>query len=453
MRKLILLLPVFLIMSLSALPQITPKTNVGSQIDSLLSSKYTLNDPGLSVLVAKNGRIIYKNAFGSANLELKVAMKADMLFNLGSITKQFTAVAVLQLMEKGKLSLQDSIQKYIPQFPSKPFKITIEQLLTHTSGLKDYLQINYKEPYLERKDFTPKELIEYFKNEPLDFEPGTKYKYSNSGYFLLGYIIEMVSGKPYEEYLQENIFNKLNLRNTYYDSSNRIFSNRTYGYDKGNVYEKADYWAASIPYAAGALISNVDDLFSWHSGLLNGKLLNEQTLAKAFSPFHLNDGTKINYGYGWIINDIDGALAIGHGGAITGYKTNEVYYPAQEIYVLILANCNCAPVDELSILISGIAMGKPLQKGQRLADAVLDQYLGVYALTNDPRRKIKIVKENGSLVAYTSEKQFYPLVFTSDKKFEFKNIVDAKCEFIVQNDKVLKFIVNQNGVFNWKKIE
>jgi CubicO group peptidase (beta-lactamase class C family) len=452
MKTLLNLIFVFLVSQNTLLAQQTADTRVNKAIDSLLKGKYTLEDPGIAVLVAKKGRIIYRKAFGSANLELKVPMQPEMLFNLASITKQFTAVAILQLIENGKLSLKDSIQQYIPNFPSKAHTITIENLLTHTSGLKDYLQINYNEPFLERKDFEPKELIEYFKNQPLEFEPGTKYKYSNSGYFLLGYIIEMVSGKTYEKYLQDHIFNVLGLKNTYYDNSNRILANRTNGYKKIKDYEKADYWAASIPYAAGGLISNVDDLFAWHNGLQASILLKKQTLAKAYSPFRLKNGIEVNYGYGWIIGNTNNQLSIAHGGAITGYHNNEIYYPNEDIYIVTLSNCECTPIFEISTQISNLVLSKPLQQSTiKVDESILNQYIGVYALMTDNKRKIKIVKENGALVAYNTEK--YELVFLSDRKFEFKGILDAKCEFIFEHDQVIKLMVTQNGLYEWKKIQ
>jgi CubicO group peptidase (beta-lactamase class C family) len=219
-----------------------------AKLDKLMEEKYTSPGPGCAVLVAKQGKILYNKAFGSADLELNVPLQPGMVFKLGSITKQFTAVAILQLVEQGKISLQDSLQKYIRDFPSKGYTITIENLLTHTSGIKDYMQIDYPEPYLERRDFTPPQLIDSFKNVPLEFEPGTKFSYSNSGYFLLGYIIEKIAGKAYPDYIRENILRPPGLSHTYLDSSNIIIPNRVNGYKK-------------------------------------------ETLDKAFTPFKLKDGT------------------------------------------------------------------------------------------------------------------------------------------------------------------
>ncbi len=157
-------------------------TQVEKQLDELLSKQFKITEPGCEVLVAKQGQIIYKKAFGSANIELNVPMTADMVFRVASITKQFTAVAILQLVEQGMISLKDSLQKFVPDYPFKGHTITIENLLTHTSGVKDYMQIDYQNPYMERWDFTPKQLIDSFKNYPMEFEPGTNYSYSNSGY-------------------------------------------------------------------------------------------------------------------------------------------------------------------------------------------------------------------------------------------------------------------------------
>lgn len=422
------------------------------KLDELLSSKFRTSEPGCEILVAKKGEIVYKKAFGSANLELNVPIKPEMVFKLGSITKQFTAVAILQLVEQGKISLQDSLQKFVPDFPSNSKKITIENLLTHTSGIRDYMQIDYPEPNLERRDFDPKELIDRFKNFPLEFEPGTKYKYSNSGYFLLGYIIEKVSGKSYKAYLQENILKPLNLNHIYFDTSNNIIPNRVNGYRKeGAEFKNADYWSMTIAYAAGELISNVDDLLKWNKGLYSYKILKKETLEKAFVPFKLKDGSMTEYGYGWILKNINGIKSIEHGGAITGFLSTEIYFPKEDVFVAALFNCECAPKDELSVDITSLALGKTFQNEVKIDDTLLNEYIGTYTLSIDNKRTIEIVKENGYLLAKISGQGTVPLIFQSDVKFQFKNILGAECEFIKENGKVTKFNVSQNGNFEWKR--
>jgi CubicO group peptidase (beta-lactamase class C family) len=207
---------------------------LGRSIDSLVLSQIKHTEPGCAILISKNGEIIYKKAFGSANLELNVPLQTDMVFRIGSVTKQFTAVAVLQLMEKGRLSLQDNIQKYLPNFPVKVHNITIEHLMSHTAGLKEYTAIDHADPYIERHDFTLEFLIDHFKNEPLEFEPGTRFSYSNSNYVLLGYIIEKVSGEKYHQYMESHIIKPLGLSSTYYAAEQTIVPKRVVGLYNGS---------------------------------------------------------------------------------------------------------------------------------------------------------------------------------------------------------------------------
>jgi CubicO group peptidase (beta-lactamase class C family) len=427
---------------------------LSSSLDKLLENELKPMNPGITVLIAKKGTVVYEKSFGSANIELNVPMKPQMVFNIGSITKQFTAVAILQLVEQGKISLQDSLQKYVSRFPSKGYKITIEHLLTHTSGIRDYLQINYQEPYMERRDFDPAALIDSFKTFPLQFEPGTKFRYSNSGYFLLGYIIEQVTGKSYQNYLQENIFTPLELFNTYTDDPWAIIPNRVYGYKKREgILEKADYWSATIAYGAGGIISNVKDLYKWHKGLYSYKILNRETLAKAFTSFKLQDGTATGYGYGWFLTSINGIRSIEHGGAITGFRSKEVYSPDEDIFIAVLSNSDNTLSDPLLVKIAGIALGKPLQKSIKISEALLNDYTGTYALSIDSNRTIVISKPDDQLVAKISGQGNYLLLFSTDTRFEFKGVLGASCEFIRENNRVIKFIVSQNGLFEWKKIK
>ena len=454
MYKLLSGLIIFLSVLTCSYGQTMQDKQLGKKLDELLSGQFKPTDPGCEILVAKKGQIVYKKTFGSADIELNVPLQPDMVFKLASITKQFTAVAILQLVERGKISLQDSLQKYIKDFPSKGYKITIENLLTHTSGIRDYMQIDYAEPYMERRDFTPKQLIDSFKNFPLEFEPGVKFKYSNSGYFLLGYIIEKVSGESFQTYIKENILTPLALSNTYFDSSNIIIPNRVTGYRKeGPDYRNADYWSMTITYAAGGLISNVEDLFRWNRGLLSYKILKKETLEKALTPFKLKDGTLTEYGYGWFLRDIGGIKSTQHDGAITGFRTNEIYFPAEDIFVAALFNCECAPRDELSATVSSLALGKPLQNEVKINDSILNMYVGTYILLSDTKRTIVITREKDHLLAKVSGQDAYQLIFQSDTKFEFGNLLDAECEFIKENGKVTKLNVNQNGLFVWKKTE
>lgn len=424
------------------------------KLDEFLSDKFQPSGPGCVVLVAQRGETVYQKAVGSANIELNVPMRPDMVFNLASITKQFTAVAILQLVDQGKLSLTDSIQKFLPDFPSMGHTVTIENLLTHTSGIKDYLQLNYTGINMERWDFSPGQLVDSFKFHEREFAPGTRFSYSNSGYYLAGYIIEKVSGKRYQAYIEENLLAPLGLAHTFFDSAGIIIPNRVNGYRTEDGRNKnADYWSPSIEYAAGGLLSTVFDLLTWHKGLYSGRLLKKETLQKAFTPFLLKDGTRTGYGYGWYIKTSNGITSIEHQGGLPGFQTNEIYFPGEDVFIAILCNSGAAPVDALSIGVSAIVLKKSLQADIEVDSKILDRYLGTYQLSIDKKRTLDIIRMNGVLVAKVSEQEFIPLLFQTETKFQFKNLLNADCEFIVEDGKVIRFNANQNGHYEWLKIK
>lgn len=422
------------------------------ELDELFTSYFSAKTPGCSALVSQKGKIIYEKAFGSANLELNVPVKPQTVFSLASITKQFTAISILQLVSQRKIALTDNIQKYIPDFPVN--NILIENLLSHTSGLKDYLQVRTGQKFGERHDYTPGELINVFRNIPLEYEPGTKYAYCNSDYILLGYIIEKVSGKTYPEYLSENIFIPLEMKDTYYDSDETIIPNRASGYYKaGDQYRKAEFWSATIGYAAGGLLSTSIDLQKWQSGLLSYKILKKELLDLAFTPYTLKDGTTTNYGFGWNITEINGMKRIDHGGAKNGFLTYEAYFPDQQLYIALLFNSENAPRDELSVKVSEILLGKSMQKEILLNEDVLKTYIGVYSLVSDPKRTITVTKEKNGLSANISGQGSFSLLFQSETQFQLKNLLDVKCEFKIINGKVVSIIAEQQGKFEWMKIK
>ena len=275
--------------------------NLESKIDSLLLEKYHPNAPGATFLISRNGNIIYKKAFGLANLELNVPMESDNVFEIGSMTKQFTAISILMLMEKGKLNLDDEITKFIPDYPTNGYKITIHHLLSHTSGIKSYTSMK-KLNNISKQDLTPLELIDFFKNEPIDFVPGEKFKYNNSGYVILGYIIEKVTGQSYANFVEEQIFKKLKMTASQYASNSDVIHNRASGYQDNEGYINTREISFTLTYSAGSLMSSVNDMFTWQEAIKNNLLICKETTEKAFTNFTLNNGEPINYGYGWNIN-------------------------------------------------------------------------------------------------------------------------------------------------------
>lgn len=307
--------------------------------DELITGSYQSIAPGCVVLISEKNKLVYEKGFGQANLELNVPMRPEMLFRIGSITKQYTAIAILQLMEQGRIFLQDSLQKFIKSFPGKGHTITIENLLTHTSGIVDYQVLDFHIPNAIRIDFPPKQIIDSLAVLPLGFIPGTQYSYSNSNYFILGYILEKVTGKAYHTYMKENVFTPLGLSESFYDLPTEIIKNKVCGYTKASDgYQNAGYLSMNHVFSAGALVASARDLFKWHQALYAFKVVKKETLDKAVAPFRLSDGKLSEYGYGWFIKEYRGKKMIGHGGAIDGFRGMEVYIPEQDIFIVTLFN-------------------------------------------------------------------------------------------------------------------
>ncbi len=355
MRKILLIIPVLIFFTTcSAYPQ-----SQEQKFDNILNQYFKSNEPGAAVLIAKGDKVLYKKSIGVADMELNVPVTTEMVFRIGSITKQFTSAAILQLAEKGKLSLQDDIKKFIPDYPTQGYSITIEHLLTHTSGIKSFTSM--PEYYVNmRKDLNREEVINVFKDQPMDFAPGTKWLYDNSGYFLLGYIIEKLSGQTYAEYVKQHLFEPAGMMNSYYGDDIKIIKNRAKGYGKLNGnYENANYLSMTQPFAAGALLSTIEDLWKWNRALHSSKILPASWLEKAQTPYKLSDGKSTGYGYGWMMGDIKGSRTIWHNGAINGFLSESIFLPDEDVFVVLFANCLCFPLHKIAERFAATAIGKP----------------------------------------------------------------------------------------------
>jgi len=406
------------------------------EFDKLLSAQFKTNETGVTALVAREGQVIYKKTFGMANLELNIPMKVDHVFRIGSITKQFTAVAILQLMEQGKLDLQDDITKFIPDFHTQGNKITIEHLLTHTSGIQNTTDMP---AYMGRVDLTPAEMIGHFKNLPLKFAPGTNWSYSNLGYFLLGYIIEKITGKTYATYLEENFFKPLGMTNSLYANDIKIVRNRADGYSQGdNGVENAQPLSMTHPYAAGSIQSTVEDLFKWHQAVHSFKLIKKENLDKAITRYKLSDGKETSYGYGWRSGYVYESPSIWHGGLINGFITMAIYLPKENIFVAVFSNCDCNSPEVVASRLAALAAGKPFEYKEVAVDnALLQGYTGVYENQKDQQRIItvsgnKLYTQLGRgpkiiLKAYQKDKFFIDEIqaveFSRNKKGEIENLI------------------------------
>ena len=329
-----------------------------TKIDSLIQTEFKdKNGPGGVFMLAKNGKAIYQKAFGKANVELDVNLTPESIFQIGSMTKQFTAISILMLEEQGKLNVKDSISKYIPDYPNGN-KITIHHLLTHTSGIKDFTKMKSLRE-ISNKEMSPKMIVDFFKNEPVDFAPGERFEYNNSGYVVLGYLIELVSGGTYEDFIKENIFKKVGMNQSNYATDRQIINKRAYGYHKKEYgYVNKTVINFGVPFSSGSLMSSANDMLKWQNALNQNLLLKPENTQKAFSKYKLNNGETFTYGYGWHIKELNGTPIREHGGSIFGFKSMGVYIPSEDIYVLGLSNCDCNSPTQITRDIAAFVLNK-----------------------------------------------------------------------------------------------
>jgi len=341
-----------LLLSLSAVAQ-----EMAAKADEVANDYVKQGKFSGAVLLAKGGKVILSKGYGMANYELDAPNTPQTKYRLGSITKQFTAMAIAQLAERGQISFDAPISKYLADYPKEiGDKVTIHHLLTHTSGIPSFTNsADYQQ--IKMNKFSGEKLIAWLKDKPLEFTPGENYKYSNSSYFLLGYIIEKVSGKPYDQFLKENIFDPLGMKDSGYDHSEVVLKNRAAGYSfDGKSFTNAGYLDMTVPGGAGALYSTVEDLYFWDRALYTEKLIKRATLDKIFTPF------KSNYAYGWVVRDLFGHKRVTHGGGIDGFNTTIARYVDDELCIIVLSNIalsnTTTAVEEIAEKLAAIAFGE-----------------------------------------------------------------------------------------------
>eukprot|EP01093_Parvamoeba_rugata_P000548 TRINITY_DN1061_c0_g1_i1.p1 TRINITY_DN1061_c0_g1~~TRINITY_DN1061_c0_g1_i1.p1 ORF type:complete len:587 (-),score=128.52 TRINITY_DN1061_c0_g1_i1:3118-4878(-) len=335
------------------------------QIDELLKEYLAYNKFNGSALVAKDGKVIFKKGYGMANMEWDIPNSPNTKHRLGSVTKQFTAMLILQLAAEGKIDLQAPISNYLPEYPKENGdKITTHHLLTHTSGIPNYTSFPDFFKDVSRDPYTPEEFTKKFQDMELEFTPGEKFNYSNSGYFLLGVLIEKLSGKTYEEMLDEKIFFPLGMKESGFDHHSDILKNRATGYENnGNGFTNSPFLDMSIPYAAGSLYATVEDLYLWDQALYTNKLLSQKYMDMYFKP-HIPAFGSFHYAYGWMVgnealgNTTDSIAVITHGGGINGFNTQISRQLSDKSLIVLLNNTGGAPLGKITQSILGIINDK-----------------------------------------------------------------------------------------------
>lgn len=367
----------------TACSQKPPGQDITSFIDSLMNASFKPNAPGAVILVAKDGVPVFRKAYGLANVELNVPNQPEYLFAIASMTKQFTAVCILQLVQQGKLSLQDDIRKYLPEFNTHGRVITIEHLLTHTSGIPNW---EAKPEYEQRKalEQSQEEMLAFVMKDPLLFEPGSDFSYNDTGYYLVGLIIERVSGMRYGEYLQKNIFQPCGMKTSTVATREKAIPLFVTGYSaaRDTVFRQAEYFSWKWNQGLGNMLTNVDDMLRWDEALYTDKLVRRDLVGKAWSSFVLADGRETNYGYGWDLSKYQDTEIISHAGGMPGFASFAVRIPSQHIFIVVLSNNAggpaAIPAGRIALRLAGKASSSP--RIRSLTREELTEYSGVYEM-------------------------------------------------------------------------
>lgn len=400
--------------------------DVANQLDRFLQAHENIKGFMGTALVARGGKILIDKGCGFANVELKVANTPDNKFRIGSITKQFTAAAIMQLQEQGKLNVTDLACKYVDNCPDTWKAITIHQLLSHTSGIPSYTgQPAFPTPKFMRIPLTPVEVLMLTRDKPLRFQPGEKWEYDNSGYIFLGCIIEKVSGRNYADYVKEHIFDLLDMSGTGYDKTREVLPGRAAGYEKTPTgYRNADYLDMSLPYAAGSLYSTTHDLYTWDRALYTGKVVG----AKSYAA--MTTAVKNDYGYGLTVAPLYKHKQVGHGGGINGFSTCINRFPDDDAVVIVLSNLTNGNACAVGSGLAGILFGEKVAIPQNYTEVpidpkMLDRYVGKYS---DGKIEIKVTAENGKLYVEPAGQRKMQVLPYSDHQF-FLKMPDVNLEF------------------------
>jgi D-alanyl-D-alanine carboxypeptidase len=418
-----------------------------TKVDALIADR--LAEPekaGFSVVIAIDNRPILTKGYGQANIKTALPVDTNTVFGIGSVTKQFTAAAIMRLSEQGKLSLDDDINKFLPDFPTQGHIVTIRHLLTHTSGIKSYTAVDEfwsKGAFVE---LSTEEVLAYIKDRDFDFVPGKQFKYSNTGYYILGAIIEQASAVTYPQYLQEEFFIPLNMNNSRCDSITENKENLAQGYTLKDNKLQEDAQQAIVNYGgAGMIISNASDLVKWNTALFGGKVVSKESLEQMILPTILPGGASTGYGFGLNLGDLNAHRAIMHSGGMPGYSALLAYFPDDNLYIAVNSNVfsDSKPASSVARDIARVIFD--------IEESVVDlkpskesiaQFIGLYLLDGE-NREIKIVERDGYLYMQPSGKLSTKLLYQGQGEFRPKRNTAAKITFDPEVDQ--NFVLQQNG--------
>lgn len=421
---------------------------LAQSIDELASEMLTSHGAvGLSIAVARNGEIIHAEAYGLAEVEHGVEANADTLFRIGSVTKQFTAAAVMKLVEQGKLSLDDELATFFPDFPMHGHIVTIRHLLTHTSGIKSYTGVPEFWQTSVSRDLTVKEMLAIVDEFPYDFAPDEQYMYNNTAYYMLGPIIEQASGVPYCEFLQTEFFEPLGLKNMRCDSNSAVIPNRAQGYEiaDGEIVNDG-LIGMNNPGAAGMLVSTARDLVSWKTALMNGEVVNEDSLRQMITPHTLTDGSSTDYGFGLSLGEYEGHPRISHGGGIFGFNSMLSYFPADDVSIAVIVSGGAS-----SGLIAQRIASQVLNIEVEVADIEptleeIERFSGTYEQGRGDREAVVFARD-GSLYVQAPGQPEFKILHQGEGEFRasFDNAIKIVFDITPEEGPSPAFTLHQGG--------
>jgi len=403
---------------------------------------------GLSVAVARNGKVILSKGYGLAEVEHDAKADGNSMFRMGSITKQFTAAAIMRLVEQGRIGLDDPITRHLPEYNTQGREITVRHLLTHTSGIKSYTEIKRVMVDEPEREFTHREMLDMVQHEPLAFEPGTRFAYSNTGYYLLGMIIEDISGKDYCAYLQDEFFGPLGLTRTRCDSNTEIIKGRAQGYTvEGEKLVNDRGLATGTTFAAGGLLASAHDLVVWADALAAGKIVSQASYKLMSTPLKLVGGDAHDYGFGLFIDSLDGHARVQHGGDIFGFNSMLARFPDDDVAVAVISNSRSISSTRVANGLSRVALGvseaaAPVAVTLSETEAVRCE--GVYAFP-DTDWEMTITRRDGklfsqspgdpdSVMTYLGKGEFSALLYDKDVRLVFDLVGDKPAAAFVLLD-------------------
>lgn len=402
----------------TAAGQTFDRARFAAAVDSIVAAALKPGaSAGAAVAVVRGADTLVLRSYGYADVEFDVPMPERAVFEIGSVTKQFTAAAVLQLAEQGKLSLDDDLTKYLPGYPTRGQRVTVRRLLDHTSGIRSYTEVPGFEAMQARK--LPRDsLVALFAAEPFDFAPGAEMSYNNSAFFLLGLIVERVSGTSYADYVRRNLFDRAGMPDSRYCGERAVFRRRAHGYQPDSTgLARAAYMDHTWPFAAGSLCSTVNDLVAWNAALHGGRVLGPRAYAELVTPGTLADGTRLRYAKGLAVDSALGRRRLHHSGGIYGFVSELAYYPDDRTSVVVLLNTSgSASPPAMALAIAEALYGRPAPRAGRFAGD-LAQFAGDYRGAK-PGPTVRVAVDSGALTLRTATGAAAPLRYVGGDTFE-----------------------------------